>query len=201
MGIEILNSARSNFWVPADAQIRDRLKSGLESILGDLPCFLHNYGKYKEKLAEWRSPTIAIAYGVSRVYNGYLLDLVENGLLHNDAWLDESGDAIFQDLGYVRVSAFLHDVLKLTLPRRVYFLQSYIQMETHRAFVTPGQPHVTILSIQPQLALSQKELLCTEIWTLYLWADELASRALHVTEHYLPVSLCYSTPHSWFMNN
>ena len=201
MGIQIFDAAKSNFWKPCNAQIKDNLNRGLENTLVDLPSFLHDYGKYKEELAECHSPTMSMAYNASRVYIACLLDLLDDGLFHNEALLDESGDGIFQSLGYVRVSAFLHKILKLTLPRRISYFRTHINMEIHVAFVTPRQPHVTIISVQPQLAPSQKELLCTEIWTLYYCADKLASRALHVPGHYLPVSLCYSTPHSWLMNN
>ena len=201
MDIQIIDAARNNFWKSADAQTKDGLKSGLKSTLGDIQSSLDNYRNYKEELAESRSPTMAIAYTVSRIYIACLLDLLEDGLFHNEALLDESEDSRFQNLGYVHVSAFLHDVLKLTLPRRISYFRSYINMETHVAFVTPGQPHVTIVSVQPQLAPSQKELLCTEIRTLYYWANKLISRALHVTGHYLPVCLCYSALYSWLMNN
>ena len=193
MGIKIVDAARSDFWKPADAQTTDGLLSGLKSTMGDLRSSLNNCEKYKAELAESRSPTMAIAYNASRVYIACLLDALEDGLFHNEALLDKSDDGLFQDLGYARVSAFFHDVLKLTLPRRISYFRSYINMETHVAFVTPSRPHVTIISVQPQLAPSQQELLCTEIWTLYYWADKLASRALHATGHYLPVSLCCST--------
>lgn len=136
---------------------------------------------------------MVIAYNASRVYIACLLDVLEDGLSYNEALFDKSDDGLFQNLGYVRVSAFLHNVLKLTLSRRISYFRCYINMKTHIVFVTLSRPHVTIISVQPQLALSQKELLCTEIWKLYYWADKLASRALHVTGHYLPVSLCCST--------
>ena len=200
MGITIIDAAKNNFWKAPDAQTKAGLKSGLEGTLRDVQSSLDNYRKYKEELAESRSPTMAIAYNVSRIYIACLHDLLEDGLFHKEALLDESEDGHFQNLGYVHVSAFLHGVLKLTLPRRISYFRTYIDMETHVAFVTPRQPHVTIISVQPQLAPSQTELLCTEIWTLYYWANKLISRALHVTGHYLPVSLCYSALYSWLNN-
>ena len=90
---------------------------------------------------------MAIAYNVSRIYIAFLLDLLEDGLFHNEALLDEFEDGHFQNLGYVYVSAFLHDVLKLTLSRRISYFRSYIDMETYVAFVTPRQPYVTIVSV------------------------------------------------------
>ena len=196
MGIKIIDAARNNFWKFPDAQTKAGLESGLEGTLGDFQSSLDDYRKYKEELAESHSPTMAIAYNVSRLYIACILELLEDGVFHNEAFLDESEDCHFQNLGYVHVSAFLHDILKLTLPQRISYFRSYINMETHVAFVTPRQPHVTIVSVQPQLALSQEELLCTEIWTLYYWANKLISRALHVTGHHLPVSLSYSALHS-----
>ncbi len=55
-------------------------------------------------------------------------------------------------------------------------------MQTQKAFSTPGYPHVTILSIQPQRARTQEELLCTEVWTLYYWLQQLYRRAVHTTD-------------------
>ena len=65
-------------------------------------------------------------------------------------------------------------------------------METRAAFSTPGYPHVTIFSIQPQRALSEKDLLYTEVWTLNYWAQkEFAQRTLRKAQQSLPVSyLC-----------
>lgn len=68
-------------------------------------------------------------------------------------------------------------------------------MESRLVFSSPGHPHITILSIQPQQASSQKELLCTEFWTLFYWAHKLARRALHTTDRCLPVSL-----NRWVLN-
>ena len=57
-------------------------------------------------------------------------------------------------------------------------------------FGTPGYPHITILSIQPQQA-STKKLMYTEFWTLYYWAARLCGRVRYNPDKTLPVSLRY----------
>lgn len=84
----------------------------------------------------------------------------------------------------------------LTCIQSFGYYRSDIHVETHVVFSSPGHPHVTILSLQAQRATSQKELLCTEFWTLYYWAYKLARRGLHTTELCLPVSPNCSIPNS-----
>ena len=103
MGIKIVDAASSDFWKPADAQTKDGLLSDLKSTLRDLRSSLDNYEKYKKELAGSRSPTMVIAYNASRIYIACLLDVLEDGLFHNEALLDKSDDGLFQNLGYVRV--------------------------------------------------------------------------------------------------
>lgn len=82
------------------------------------------------------------------------------------------------------------------MTRSICYYRSDEYMQTEMAFSTPGYPHVTILSIQPQRARTRGELLCTEVWTLYYWVEKLYLRALHTTDRCLPVSLNHSTSHS-----
>ena len=200
MGIAIDEKANSRFWVPADQERRAALQSALKSFLEEIPgyleTFLNDSKMDKEKLAEYRSPTMGAAYAISHGTMTHILQLVEEGLYHNEGLLDASDDSLFQDLGCVHVSACLIGLIKLTWPQSICCMRSNTPVQTREGWATPGYPHVTILSIQPQLARSQKELLCTEIWTLYYWASKLASRVLHTTNHYLPVSLDYTTPYS-----
>ena len=55
-------------------------------------------------------------------------------------------------------------------------------------FGTPGYPHLTILSIQPQQA-PRKKLMYTEFWLLYAWAVTLCSHVRYNSNKFLPVSL------------
>lgn len=200
MGISIDKEANSAFWKPADQRTRAALQSALERFLEEnsdyLETVLNNNLIYKDKLAEYRSPTMGDAYVTSTAYIAFILQLVEEGVYHNEGLLDASGDNLFQNLRCVRISACLLGLMKLTWPQSISCMRSDVPIQTHEGFATPGYPHVTIISVQPQLARSRKELLCTEIWTLYHWASKLASRVLHTANHYLPVSLNCSNPHS-----
>lgn len=200
MGITIDERAKSGFWIPADQERRAALQSALISYLeeksGSLKSYLNDSMIQKEKLAEYRSPTMGAAFCASLGTIAFILQLVDEGVYYNEGLLDVSGDNLFQKLRCVRVSACLLGLTKLTWPQSISCMRSNTPVETREGFATPGYPHVTIFSIQPQLARSQDELLCTEIWTLYYWASKLASRVLHTTNHCLPVRLSCSTPHS-----
>lgn len=163
-------NAKNGFWAPAGNNRRCALKE----IFSNLETLLDDEKSYKKELAECPCPKILDAYGPSIEYSRILQYLVKEGLFYNEAFVDASGDDQFQNL-------------------RVAYYRSDIYMETRVVFSSPSHPHITILSIQPQRASSQKELLCTEFWTLYYWAYKLARRGLHTTELCLPmrmVSLC-----------
>lgn len=200
MDISIDEKAKSGFWIPAHQERRAALQSALTSYLEEksasFKSYLNDSMIQKERLAEYRSPTMGAAYCASIGTIAFILQLVDEGVYYNEGLLDASGDNIFQNLRCVRVSACFLGLMKLTWPQSISCMRSNVPIQTHEGFATPGYPHVTIISVQPQLARSQKELLCTEIWTLYYWASKLASRVLHTTNHYLPVSLNYPTPHS-----
>lgn len=178
MRITFNQLAKTGFWEPADPSTRGALECAVEGPLGgafsSLESLLNNRVKYKKKLISFSCPTIEDAYTPSTEYSRVLEQGVYWGLFHNEALVDDSGDNLFLDL-------------------RVSYGWSHIYMESREVFSSPGYPHITILSIQPQRAISQKELLCTEFWTLYYWAQKLIRRPLYTTNHSFPmrlVSLC-----------
>ena len=109
MGIPVDQTANSGFWIPADQERRAALKSALDSFLKeDSSCvksILNESKIFKDQLAEHCSPTIGDAYSASTVYIGNLLRLVDEGIYHNEALQDVSGDPLFEDIEYVHVSA------------------------------------------------------------------------------------------------
>ena len=61
-------------------------------------------------------------------------------------------------------------------------------LETFLTFGTRGNPHITMLYIQPQQAAT-KELMYTELWTLFYWAATLCYRVKYNPNKTLPVSM------------
>ncbi|CAD6586671.1 MAG: hypothetical protein ASARMPREDX12_002484 [Alectoria sarmentosa] len=170
LNIAFDRDANTHFWGHAD----NNTICALDEVFGQLDTELNYTKMLKKTLTERNCPTIEDAAIPSSEYNRSLQHLVKDGLIYNDAMRNSSGDDLFQGL-------------------QVGYLWSRIYMETRLVFISPGHPHITILSIQPQRAVSRKELLCTEFWMLYYWAQKLARRALHTTSHCLPmrmVSLC-----------
>lgn len=191
MNIAFNRKAKIGFWKPSESNARCALDEIFSDV--DLEPLLNETNIYKEELADQDCPTIDDAYLASTEYCRVVQYAVSNGLFHNEALVDASDNRLFQSLGYVPVAVFLSILKKLT---SVYSLgRFWDNMETHLIFGSPGHPHATILSIMPQRASSQKELLCTEFLTLYWWSQKLARRAVHTTNHCLPVSLNYSVRH------
>lgn len=172
MNIAFDSNANTAFWEPCDANTT----CALEETFRDIEASLQKVetDMCKKNLVECNCPSIEDAYKSSDHYRRILQRSISDGLLYNDALVDSSGDDLFQNL-------------------RIAFYRTHIDMQTHKGFSSPGRPHITILSIQPHRAQSQKDLLCTEFWMMYYWANKLARRALHTTDHCLPirmVSLC-----------
>lgn len=159
-------NANTDFWQPSDYNTR----CALEETFSDLDTLVNEPNAYRNKLIRCHHPTIEDAYSASTAYSKVLEQGVYWGMFQNEALLDSSGDERFRDL-------------------RVSWGWSHIYMESRVVFGSLGHPHITILSVQPQRASSQKELLCTEFWTLSYWAQKLARRALHTTKHCLPMRL------------
>ena len=166
--------ADTGFWIPPDPDLRSAVEQALEPFedLRDERDF------YREELAKQDCQTIKHAYFASKEYCGVLMNLIYYSLLRME---DASGDFTYQEIWY-------HP-------------PSYICLEFRLIFSSPGRPHITIISVQPQRASSQEELLCTEFWTLYLWAQKLAGRGLNTTQRCLPVSLNCPLSHLWSTNN
>ena len=122
---------------------------------------------FKAELARQDRQTIIYAYSASSEYTHVLLCNIHYCLLRI---MDASGGYLFQELWS---------------PGRT----TYICLENRFVLSSPDHPHVTIVTIQPQRASSQKELLYSEFWTLLFWARKLAKRGRHTTQRCLPVSL------------
>ena len=154
--------AETGFWIPAGDHVRSKVKQALTIFSGirDRRAF------FKEELARKDRQTIKIAYCASSEY----IDGLDSKIAHCLFRMrDASGKNLYQ-------------LLWSQMP-------VYLVMENRLVFRSPGYPHVTILTIQPQRASSQKELLYTEFWTLYYWARKLAARGRDTTQRSLPVSL------------
>ena len=179
--------ANSAFWRPADQKrsraMENALNRAREVFSEDLETFLDNTTKRKIKLTECTVPTVSQAYEASFGYSGDIEYFLEKGLFHNEDLVDSNGDSLFRDLRCVPISEVL-EISRLRI-QSVCYIRSYVTMETRTVFGTPGYPHITIFSIQPHRASSQKELLCTEFWTLHYWAKKFGPRT---TGQYLPVS-------------
>ena len=202
MAIAFDSKAHCDFWKAADRNTRCVLRdSSLKECSGDVQTLLNDTVTYKDSLAEGRPPTIADAYGSSFEYVAAIGYVFEEGLFQNEALLDASGNYLFQRLGWVLVSPLLLVTVKLTWAQSICYIRSDIEMETRESFSTPGYPHVTIVSIQPQRARSQTELLCTEAWTLYYCLYKLARRARRTANQCLPVSLSCSSPNPKSMDD
>ena len=108
MKIGLDSIANSAFWKPASHNTRCAMQSALESALekysDDLNTLLNDSLTYKIQLAESHYPTICDAYQASKEYCGVLEYLLSEGILHNEVFVDASGDRLFQGIGYVLVS-------------------------------------------------------------------------------------------------
>ena len=175
MGITISQRANSGYWLPANQARKAAVGNALESHLAKYPGYLKDIidegRELRERLAECHDPTTRDAYGVSASCLPFVGELIKEGLYYNPAFGDIYGDYPYQP------------------QRNICYMRNYPEIQIRDGFGTPGYPHVTIISIQPQMARSPKDLLCSEIWTLYHWALKLAWRALPTINHDLPASL------------
>ena len=195
MGNRFDLNARTGFWKPADPNTICALEEAFCEI--DDYDFLSATAICKRKLTENHHATILEASRASDQYFRIPNILTLKDMFQNEALLDPSGDRLFRSLGCVFVAPWFLCTFKLTQIYSDAWGWSGMYMESRKVFSSPGHPHVTVLSIQPQRASSQGELLCTEYLTLFYWSQRLAPRAFHMTDHCLPVSLDCSVPDSW----
>lgn len=155
--------ADTGFWKPPGPDVGPTLKSNLRGFedVRDRRLF------FRQELARQDCQTIKHAYCASSEYTNVLLC---NILYCLRRIMNASGDYPFQELW--RKGPI------------------YVSLESRYVFSSSAyHPHVTIVTIQPQRASSQKELLYSEFWTLLFWARKLARRGRHTTQRCLPVSL------------
>ena len=79
-----------------------------------LKALLSDCVTYIDKLAEDGPPTISDAYNSSFEYVAAMEYVFEDGLFHNEALRDASGDDLFRRLGCVSISVLPFGIVRLT---------------------------------------------------------------------------------------